>query len=53
MAKDDSVVEKNLKRFDELDFEAWNKRNWKLFNEIHSPDDADRQAATRSRDIVS
>ena len=28
----------NLERFDKLDFEAWNNRNWTLFTEIHSPD---------------
>jgi hypothetical protein len=28
----------NLERFDKLDFEAWNKRNWTLFREIHGPD---------------
>ncbi|MDQ5876265.1 MAG: nuclear transport factor 2 family protein [Thermoproteota archaeon] len=28
----------NLDRFDKLDFEAWNNRNWTLFEEIHSPD---------------
>ena len=28
----------NLDRFDKLDFEAWNNRNWTLFREIHSPD---------------
>jgi hypothetical protein len=28
----------NLDRFDKLDFEAWNNRNWTLFQEIHSPD---------------
>jgi len=28
----------NPKRFDKLDFEAWNNRNWTLFEEIHSPD---------------
>jgi hypothetical protein len=28
----------NLNRFDKLDFEAWNNRNWTLFQEIHSPD---------------
>jgi hypothetical protein len=28
----------NLDRFDKLDFEAWNNRNWTLFAEIHSPD---------------
>jgi|SRR5215218_2249920 len=30
--------EANLDRFDKLDFEAWNNRNWTLFQEIHSPD---------------
>lgn len=28
----------NLYRFDILDFEAWNNRNWTLFQELHSPD---------------
>ena len=28
----------NLDRFDQLDFDAWNNRNWTLFQEIHSPD---------------
>lgn len=28
----------NLDRFDKLDFEAWNNKNWTLFREIHSPD---------------
>jgi hypothetical protein len=28
----------NLDRFDKLDFEAWNNRNWTLFEELHSPD---------------
>jgi hypothetical protein len=28
----------NLIRFDILDFEAWNNRNWTLFQELHSPD---------------
>jgi hypothetical protein len=27
----------NLVRFDILDFEAWNNRNWTLFQELHSP----------------
>jgi hypothetical protein len=28
----------NLERFDQLDFDAWNNRNWTLFSEIHAPD---------------
>jgi SnoaL-like domain len=28
----------NLVRFDILEFEAWNNRNWTLFEELHSPD---------------
>ena len=28
----------NLERFDELDFESWNNRNWTQFREIHGPD---------------
>jgi hypothetical protein len=28
----------NLERFDKLDFDAWNNRNWTLFREIHGPD---------------
>jgi SnoaL-like domain len=28
----------NLDRFDELDFDGWNNRNWTLFRELHSPD---------------
>ena len=28
----------NLDRFDQLDFDAWNNRNWTLFQEMHSPD---------------
>jgi hypothetical protein len=27
----------NLDRFNKLDFEAWNNRNWTLFQELHSP----------------
>jgi hypothetical protein len=27
----------NLIRFDKLDFEGWNNRNWTLFEELHSP----------------
>ena len=28
----------NLNRFDKLDFEGWNNRNWTLFKELHSSD---------------
>jgi hypothetical protein len=28
----------NLERFDKLDFEAWNNRNWTLFSNIHAQD---------------
>jgi hypothetical protein len=28
----------NLERFNQLDFDAWNTRNWTLFKEIHAPD---------------
>jgi hypothetical protein len=30
------TVEAHLDRFDELDFEAFNKQNWELFNQIHT-----------------
>lgn len=33
----DPVVEANLARFDELDFEAFSKQDWELFNQIHDP----------------
>jgi hypothetical protein len=36
--KQDTTVEANLARFDELDFEAFSKQNWELFNQIHSSD---------------
>jgi hypothetical protein len=29
-------VEAHLRRFEELDFEAFNKQNWELFNQIHA-----------------
>jgi SnoaL-like domain len=32
------VEKANLERFDKLDFQAWNKRNWTLFRELHAPD---------------
>lgn len=28
----------NLERFDKLDFEGWNNRNWTLFSDIHGQD---------------
>ena len=28
----------NLDRLEELDFNAWNNRNWTLFKELHTPD---------------
>lgn len=28
----------NLERFDKLDFDAWNNRNWTLFSELHGQD---------------
>lgn len=35
---DSPEAKANLDRFDQLDFDAWNNRNWTLFREIHSPD---------------
>lgn len=34
----EAIVKANLERFDALDFEAFSKQNWTLFNEIHAPD---------------
>jgi SnoaL-like domain len=38
IAAESPEAKSNLDRFDQLDFEAWNNRNWTLFQEIHSPD---------------
>ncbi|MEW6043764.1 MAG: ester cyclase [Thermoproteota archaeon] len=38
MTGQDPTIEANLARFDELDFEAFSKQDWELFNEIHAPD---------------
>ena len=35
---DSPETKANLDRFNQLDFDAWNNRNWTLFREIHSPD---------------
>jgi hypothetical protein len=32
------VEKANLERFDKVDFQAWNNRNWTLFRELHAPD---------------
>lgn len=31
------MTSENLTRFDQLDFDAFSKQDWKLFNEIHCP----------------
>ena len=36
IAAESPEAKANLDRFDQLDFEAWNNRNWTLFQEIHS-----------------
>jgi SnoaL-like domain len=38
VAAESPEAKANLDRFDQLDFDAWNNRNWTLFQEIHSPD---------------
>ena len=38
VAAESPEAKANLDRFDQLDFDAWNNRNWTLFREIHSPD---------------
>jgi hypothetical protein len=37
-AADTASAEENLALFDQLDFEAWNNRDWNLFRELHSED---------------
>lgn len=34
----ENQVDSNLDRFDELDFKAFSKQDWELFNQIHSSD---------------
>lgn len=38
IAAESPEAKANLDRFDQLDFDAWNNRNWTLFREMHSPD---------------
>lgn len=38
VAAESTEAKANLDRFDQLDIDAWNNRNWTLFQEIHSPD---------------
>lgn len=37
-AADSDQAERNLALFERLDFEAWNKRDWGLFRELHGKD---------------
>jgi hypothetical protein len=37
-ADNQAEVMKRMQRFDQLDFDAFSKQNWKLFDEIHCPD---------------
>jgi predicted ester cyclase len=34
----DAAAQKNLKRFDTLDFDAYSKQDWKLFTKLHCAD---------------
>ena len=34
-AADSEHAESNLALFERLDFEAWNKRDWELFRQLH------------------
>ena len=33
----DATIDENLRAFDRLDFESWNKRDMDIFEEIHAP----------------
>lgn len=35
-AADSEQARQNLERFEKLDFEAWNKRDWNLFRKLHA-----------------
>ena len=35
-AADSETAEQNLALFDQLDFEAWNNRDWDLFRQLHA-----------------
>ena len=37
-AADSEQAERNLALFERLDFEAWNKRDWDLFRQLHAKD---------------
>ena len=37
-AADSATAEENLALFDQLDFEAWNDRDWDLFRQLHADD---------------
>ena len=37
-AADSATAEQNLALFDQLDFEAWNNRDWDLFRQLHTDD---------------
>jgi hypothetical protein len=37
-AADSKQAESNLALFERLDFEAWNKRDWDLFRQLHGKD---------------
>lgn len=37
-AAESESAERNLALFERLDFEAWNKRDWELFRQLHGKD---------------